>query len=392
MNTKRPNIKNNEVGNLYLLKNYIRGFNTNFKYIYIFGIVVVVVCVFVVFFYTFIEDFTVERLNSKKSVSLDEFNKIFDSSMVTLPKNIYALGYDNDAMINYNIKEGVVDTFIEYFNTEILPSIERPKFYYLLCTYDGYLERNRVSNTPLVPYYPTKDEYLNKDEIKLKDPSKYPVLHSNEYVFAYCRRVNDKKVILVPDTQYISSHSHKDLFKTVDDNRVKFNEKKNICVWRGPTPNGSNENFFEPEGKNGMNQRVYFADLYNKGKFNKVDYSETFMEQKEQLKYKYILSIDGWTNQWNGIAWRLYSGSVLLKTKSVWEQWFYKDLKEWVHYVPVKNDFSDLNEQIEWCINNDDKCKEIAENARKFAIHTYDWNNVKNYTINIFNGSLALYT
>ena len=311
--------------------------------------------------------------------------------MVTLPKNIYALGYDNDAMIAYNIKEDFNHTFIEYFNTEILPSIEKPKFYYLLCTYDGYLERNRICNTQLSPYYPTKDEYLNKDEIKLKDCSKYPVLHSNKYVFAYCRRVNDKKVILVPDTHYISSHSYKDLFKKIDDNRVNFNEKKNICLWRGPVSNGANENFFEPDGKNGLNQRAYFAELYNKGKFNKVDYSETFMEQKDQLKYKYILSIDGWTNQWDGTAWRLYSGSVLLKTKSVWEQWFYKDLKEWVHYVPVKNDFSDLNEQIEWCINNDDKCKEIAENASKFAIHTYDWNNVKNYTINVFNDSLALY-
>ena len=72
------NTKNNEVGIRYFFKNYIMGFNfptrssvffnAYFKYIYIFGIIVVFVCVFVAFFYTFIENFTVERFEGVGSL------------------------------------------------------------------------------------------------------------------------------------------------------------------------------------------------------------------------------------------------------------------------------------------------------------------------------------
>ena len=43
--------------------------------------------------------------------------------------------------------------------------------------------------------------------------------------------------------------------------------------------------------------------------------------------------------------------------------WFSDLLVEYVHYVPVKSDLSDIIDIINWCIKNDKKCKEIAKNA-----------------------------
>jgi hypothetical protein len=37
-----------------------------------------------------------------------------------------------------------------------------------------------------------------------------------------------------------------------------------------------------------------------------------------------------------------------------------------VHYVPVKDDLSDLIEQIEWLRHNDDKAIEIKKNGQAF--------------------------
>ncbi len=332
------------------------------------------------------ESLQVGYLDDKTSVSLDEFNEMFGSSMVSLPKNIVAVGYSDGQMVIHTSADKIDrDTFIIYFNDEILPNIKKSKFYYLLCFTDGYLERNAISASTISPYYPTKYEFLDKEEVILDDPSKYPILHSKEYIFAFCRKKDFQNTVLVPDDHYIRSNRYHENFKKVDDNWMNFEEKKDLCVWRGTLINGTSENFIEPDGKNKMNQREYFADLYNKNTFRNMDYSETHMGIEDMMKYKYILSIDGWSNQWSAVAWGLYSGSVLLKTESVWEQWFYKDLIEWVHYVPVNNDFSDLNEKIEWCMNNGDKCKEIVKNARSFAIQTYDWNNVKKYTIETFN-------
>jgi hypothetical protein len=47
--------------------------------------------------------------------------------------------------------------------------------------------------------------------------------------------------------------------------------------------------------------------------------------------------------------------------------WFSHLIIPYTHYIPVNYDLSNLIEQIEWVKNNDDKAKQIAENAYQFA-------------------------
>ena len=63
-----------------------------------------------------------------------------------------------------------------------------------------------------------------------------------------------------------------------------------------------------------------------------------------------------------------FLGSVILKVDStcVADQLWYSPLLEpFYDHVPVKKDMSDLKEKIEWCRANDDKCQQIAQNAKK---------------------------
>ena len=46
--------------------------------------------------------------------------------------------------------------------------------------------------------------------------------------------------------------------------------------------------------------------------------------------------------------------SVILKQDSPYYEHFYKDLKPYEHYIPVKRDLSDLEEKIIWARENDD--------------------------------------
>ena len=41
-------------------------------------------------------------------------------------------------------------------------------------------------------------------------------------------------------------------------------------------------------------------------------------------------------------------------------------LKPYVHYIPIKEDYSDLDDIIDWCLNNDNKCKQIVINANNY--------------------------
>ena len=46
--------------------------------------------------------------------------------------------------------------------------------------------------------------------------------------------------------------------------------------------------------------------------------------------------------------------------------WYFPILKPYEDHVPVKEDLSDLEEKIQWCRDNDEKCKKIGQNAMAF--------------------------
>ena len=57
------------------------------------------------------------------------------------------------------------------------------------------------------------------------------------------------------------------------------------------------------------------------------------------------------------------SDSVLLLVESKSKDWFYEQMEPWVHYVPVKDDFSDIFKQIEYLRTHDEEAKEIGING-----------------------------
>lgn len=95
--------------------------------------------------------------------------------------------------------------------------------------------------------------------------------------------------------------------------------------------------------------------------FGLVDY----LSPEKQSGYKYVIHIEGHVESFR-LSMELAMNSVVLMIKSKWKIWYSDKLKPWIHYVPVKEDLSDLLHQILWCKKNDEKCKIIAEEARKF--------------------------
>ncbi|UYP47988.1 hypothetical protein NEF87_004273 [Candidatus Lokiarchaeum ossiferum] len=91
-----------------------------------------------------------------------------------------------------------------------------------------------------------------------------------------------------------------------------------------------------------------------------------FMSIKEQLQYKYIISIEG-NDVATNLKWGLYSNSLVLMPKPSVESWLMEGkLKPYVHYVPLNDKLDNLEEIYKWCVSNDKKCKKIASNATKY--------------------------
>ena len=106
-------------------------------------------------------------------------------------------------------------------------------------------------------------------------------------------------------------------------------------------------------------------------------------------QYKYILNIDGSVTAFR-ISAELAFGSVILKVDSDYKIWYLDLLKPYIHYIPIKKDLSDLKEKIEWCKENQDKCKQIGINARKFYLDYINKDKMMDYiqdTLNLISSS-----
>ncbi|MFG1610292.1 glycosyl transferase family 90 [Actinoplanes sp. NPDC049265] len=83
-------------------------------------------------------------------------------------------------------------------------------------------------------------------------------------------------------------------------------------------------------------------------------------------RYRHLLSLDGAVAAWKRVPTILATGSVLL-LQHRWEQFFYAGLRPWVHYIPIRDDLSDLVDRHEWLVADRARAETIARNGRLFA-------------------------
>jgi hypothetical protein len=104
---------------------------------------------------------------------------------------------------------------------------------------------------------------------------------------------------------------------------------------------------------------------------------------EEQSAYKYVINIAGHVSAYR-LSLELSMNSVILLVDSPYRLWYTKYLKPYVHYVPVKDDLSDLIKQIKWCRDNDKECEKIANESRKFYETYLRKDGILDYLQNLF--------
>jgi Glycosyl transferase family 90 len=142
--------------------------------------------------------------------------------------------------------------------------------------------------------------------------------------------------------------------------------------WKNDPEKGGDEPFLDAQivGWNLRDKKIADSPMtfLRSSEFNFTAGRHHFTPIYEQSKYKYLVYIDGHCAACRyGFMMRL--GSVILKVapRQVADRmWYFPLLKPYHDHVPVKDDLSDLEDQIRWCRANDAKCKEIGQNALKF--------------------------
>jgi len=156
-------------------------------------------------------------------------------------------------------------------------------------------------------------------------------------------------------------------------NDLPWSLKSKELVWRGISTgicNASSPNtrlmlckkwFASPDtridvGFTGVVQNCSEAAEYVKGK----------KSMAAQLRSKYILVVNG-NDKASGLNWALASNSVPFMVEPDVESWLLESsLSAWVHYVPVKPDFSDLSSLLDWASDNDAAAERIAQSGKEY--------------------------
>jgi lipopolysaccharide biosynthesis glycosyltransferase/LPS sulfotransferase NodH len=85
-------------------------------------------------------------------------------------------------------------------------------------------------------------------------------------------------------------------------------------------------------------------------------------------RYMAILDMDG--NSWSSrFATLLCYNSVVIKVEPKYIEYFYSSLQPWTHYIPVKDDLSDLLENVQWALNpdNEETVQDIITSAKEWC-------------------------
>ena len=150
---------------------------------------------------------------------------------------------------------------------------------------------------------------------------------------------------------------------TYTNDRVKFSDKLNILIGRNAVQQKQRIDFFK---------KYFDHPLCNLGQINSGTTHDIWLKNKisinEQLKYKFILCIEGYDVATN-LKWVMSSNSIAVMPIPKFESWLMEGkLIPNFHYILIKDDFSDLEERLKYYIKNDSKAYEIVKNANKYIM------------------------
>lgn len=108
------------------------------------------------------------------------------------------------------------------------------------------------------------------------------------------------------------------------------------------------------------------------------------LSKREQDKFKYAIVPDGNSAPSSRMKSHIESSSLIMKQNSIFKEFFYDSLQPFVHYLPLRSDFQDLAEKIEWAKNNDVLAHSMMLRARNFACKWFTNETIHSYVLNVF--------
>jgi len=160
-------------------------------------------------------------------------------------------------------------------------------------------------------------------------------------------------------------------FQYVVDN-IELENKADILFGRAAVFQKQRTDFYK---------KYFNHPMCDLGQINQGTNHDQWVKKKASLdthlKHKFILCIEG-NDVASNLKWVMSSNSVAVMPKPKYESWFMEGkLIPNYHYILIKDDYSDLEEKLNYYKKNTDELKRIAKNANQYTNQFRDINKEK---------------
>jgi hypothetical protein len=177
---------------------------------------------------------------------------------------------------------------------------------------------------------------------------------------------------LVPDFNFhawpqVGIHDYETFVKEIDDAGLNTFEINKVGWIGNINTNYNRRKLFEIGKQNPKLFHIFNCGNWWKQPNSIVLQNEKYISTPDLVKtYSLLIDIEGcgYSGRLKHLLW---SHRPVLLVDRHHKEFFFEHLKEWVHYIPIKRDLSDLVEKTQWCIDHYEEALKIADNAYQFS-------------------------
>lgn len=224
-----------------------------------------------------------------------------------------------------------------------------------ICLKDQKITRQKVYYFDAMEFA----RYFNQNLRWILDPGDKP------YVAPEPTIVKNRPLVENNDNSVILKLEKVRHFLFVDDKKP-WRQKNNMVIFRGDL------------GERKKNRDDFMA-LFADGQSKMVDAASTNRSEAhpewqkgkltigEHLDYKFIMSLEG-NDVASNLKWVMSSNCIAVTPKHTQETWFMEGtLIPNYHYIEVKEDFSDLEERLQYYIDHPEEAEAIIQHAHEYV-------------------------
>jgi hypothetical protein len=259
---------------------------------------------------------------------------------------------NNSSLIE--IKDGIINTLYTNKHTNYFGDYE---FRYL--PFIEFLKKINLENID-VKFILIYQDHIYNAGITEKPNYDIPIFCSS--ISDDCKKIYNN-LILIPNMYFYNDTIPIKQVKMLD---IDYKDKSKSINFSGLDSNLERKNFAKwTYEKNNSLITCNLSAFFNMYEIDQKYYNK-FLSLEEQLKNKLLVSLDGCSTAWNGLLWKLYSNSLVLKLNQEYYEYWYS-LLDMENIIFKCDNFDEMANIMESIDDDSELIKEMHKNKKKVA-------------------------